>query len=256
MLCTNRTGTERMELKIIGHAARHGYFARHREEKMRLDYGYNRNAWIQSDFFFDWRTKSDLYISRWPGRKFALPNDTFSSNGTASTSPGLKNSEVILLPPNTAASLKPSDVGPIAVMKSCYREEIYQRALDFENGGVWNIYDVDVFTAMRCMERMWYPLISFLIAIAGAKLQSFPKWYVVTRKISILVENRRWCHGTWSDDWWLNSFKQWIVCPLFLNLDITDRITAFMTEKEDLYSIVDGVLRKVEWFRKPKIFRK
>ena len=105
MSCTNASGTERLDIKIIGHAARPRCFVAVLELIMASTTVIRRRPGC-GRMFFAWFVKFDRYIGRTKDCKAALLIDNCSAHGTGSTWPVLQNVEIILLLPNTTARLQ------------------------------------------------------------------------------------------------------------------------------------------------------
>lgn len=156
LACCNADGSERLPLMCIGKAKKPRCFKKQEGQQLGFDYHANKKAWMTSALFFAWILRFSSYISRSsPSRKVLLLLDNCSAHGTEETLPLLDNVEVVFLPPNTTSKLQPLDAGIIAALKVRYRKWQYERALDYMDAKVENIYKVDQLTSMKAMRRMW-----------------------------------------------------------------------------------------------------
>lgn len=144
----NADGTEKLELMIIGRAARPRPFKKKSGAQMGFDYYSNTKAWMTSALFHEWLKRFSIFISKTPGRKGALLLDNCSTHGSAESLPKLSNVEIIFLPPNTTSKVQPLDAGVIDAMNVKYRLMQLERALDLVDENAADIYKVDILTAM------------------------------------------------------------------------------------------------------------
>ncbi|KAF0727427.1 hypothetical protein Ae201684_014539 [Aphanomyces euteiches] len=109
----NADGTDKRELKFIGHSARPRWFGNRSTEEMQLDYSRSKKGWMTSTLFREWleRFNSSMAVQ---DRKVLLLVDNASSHRAIES---LSNVEVRFLPPNTTAYLQPLDAGIIAALK-------------------------------------------------------------------------------------------------------------------------------------------
>ena len=115
LVCANMTGTDKKKLMVIGKARTPRAF-RGREKRVPVEWRWNDNAWMTSEFFTEWLIKWNRKLSM-KGRKIALILD----NATCHPKLELSNIELEFLPANTTSHLQPLDQGIIANIKVKYR---------------------------------------------------------------------------------------------------------------------------------------
>ena len=114
LVCANMTGTDKKKMMVIGKAKTPRAF-RGREKRVPVEWKWNANAWMTSEFFTEWLIKWNRKLSM-KGRKIALILD----NATCHPKLDLSNIELEFLPANTS-HLQPLDQGVIANLKVKYR---------------------------------------------------------------------------------------------------------------------------------------
>ena len=138
-LCTNVTGTERLEPFVIGKSKRPRCFGMHFEAETLVHYRSNKTAWMTSALFqeYIYQINTDLRISK---RNILLLLDNapchFLSSNYAFVGKVfglsialLSNVMIVYLPANTTSLLQPLDQGVIAVFKQLYKQQLVSRRL-------------------------------------------------------------------------------------------------------------------------------
>lgn len=155
LACTNKDGSEKRPLLIIGNAERPRPFKKKYGHDLGLDWHFNAKAWMNRQIFFNWLQRLDRYIGRTAGRKILLLIDNCSAHGKKEDLPFLQNVRVEFLPPNTTSKVQPLDAGIIAWVKRRYKRRLLLRVFENIEANAKSIYNVDVLTAIRWTEREW-----------------------------------------------------------------------------------------------------
>jgi hypothetical protein len=85
-------------------------------------------------------------------RKVCLLLDNFSGHSVTYQP---KNVEVHFFQPNLTSHVQPCDAGIIRCLKAHYRRFLCLRALELEEAGEQDIYEIDVLSSMRLLEQAW-----------------------------------------------------------------------------------------------------
>lgn len=151
-LTANADGTDKRELFIIGKSERPRCFNR----RFASDYGFyyrnNLKAWMNGEFFREWLRKFDASM-REENRHILLILDNAPSH--VANAVELTNIEIIMLPPNATSKIQPMDAGIIMSFKRRYRRYQLRRAVDSDEAGRRDLYNVDQLQAMRWMRLAW-----------------------------------------------------------------------------------------------------
>ena len=160
-LCVNADGSEKLELLIIGHAAKPRAFNKKTGEQLGLYYRHNKKAWMTSLLFQEWLQDFDSRMKR-QSRNVLLLLDNAPTHMAKNLD--LSNVNVLFLPPNTMSRIQPMDAGIIAAFKKRYRSFHLAHAIDRDAAGEKDLYKVDILKAMRWCRASWNVLTSETIA--------------------------------------------------------------------------------------------
>ena len=116
---------------------------------------------MTSKLFQEWLKRFDDDLKA-KNRQVALLYDNAPSHILGELK--VSNVELISLPPNATSKIQPMDAGIIAAFKRRYRRYQLQDALDRDEQGDTDIYNVDQLTAMRWSKAAWEELPESVIA--------------------------------------------------------------------------------------------
>ncbi|THU93936.1 DDE-domain-containing protein [Dendrothele bispora CBS 962.96] len=152
-VCCNADGSEKDKLIYIGKSKRPRCFGKKDPKNMRpaLYYRANKKAWMTKELFEEWLRKFDEKMRR-QKRHVCLLLDNFSGHDVEYKP---KNVECHFFEPNITSYVQPCDAGIIWCLKAHYRTLLYRRALELEEQGEADIYDIDLLTAMRLLHEAW-----------------------------------------------------------------------------------------------------
>lgn len=128
LLCTNMTGTQKLQPLLIGKAKNPQVLKRYNMtvKDLPVDYYGNTKGWMTGLIFDDWLKNLNQKLLR-EKRKILL----LVGNAPCHIIPeDLTNIKVQFLPPNTTCKLQPLDQGIIRVVKLYYRKMIALQFLD------------------------------------------------------------------------------------------------------------------------------
>jgi DDE superfamily endonuclease/Tc5 transposase DNA-binding domain len=146
----NATGTDRVELLILGHAEKPRCFKKKSGREHGFFYLSNKKAWMTGDFFQEYLRRFNSHV----GRKVLLLIDNAPSH--IWNDADFPNIEIVALPPNTTSKLQPLDAGIIAAFKCHIRRQQLAYALDvLDHDDNPKPYKVDQLTAMRWARMAW-----------------------------------------------------------------------------------------------------
>ncbi|KAF2164155.1 hypothetical protein M409DRAFT_25501 [Zasmidium cellare ATCC 36951] len=160
--CVNATGSHKLQPWIIGRYQRPRCFAAAGVQIERLDCTYraNKKSWMTGPIMLQWLRWFDSQMS---GRRVVLVMDNFSAHETAvnelDTLPaeyGLRNTEVVWLPPNTTSKSQPLDQGIIATFKACYRRHWLRYMADEVEEERDPLKTMNLLKAIRFVIRAWH----------------------------------------------------------------------------------------------------
>ena len=151
-LCCNADGSEKLELLIIGHAAKPRAFNKKTGKELGFYYRNNKKAWMTTLLFQEWLQDFDSRMRR-QQRKVLLLLDNAPTHGVKNLT--LSNVNVLFLPPNTTSRIQPLDAGIIAAFKKRYRSFHLAHAIDRDAAGEKELYKVDILKAMRWCRAAW-----------------------------------------------------------------------------------------------------
>lgn len=160
--CVNATGSHKLQPWIVGRYQRPRCFAAAGINIDRLDCTYraNKNSWMTGPIMLEWLQWFDSQMS---GRKVVLLMDNFSAHQTAannlSTLPteyGLRNTEIVWLPPNTTSKSQPLDQGIIATFKACYRRYWVRYMMEEAEEARDPLHTMNLLKAIRFVIRAWH----------------------------------------------------------------------------------------------------
>lgn len=143
MVGSNMTGTEKLDLLLIGKSAKPRCFTG--LKSLPITYRFNKKSWMTGVLYEEWLSRLD--------RKFAAQKRNvllFVDNCPAHpkvVQRELKAIKVVFFPPNVTSKLQPMDQGIIWNLKQKYRKRILLRVLrSFENDG-----DTPKVTLLNCL---------------------------------------------------------------------------------------------------------
>lgn len=155
LVCVNANGSERMPLLVVGRSPRPRVFEGKTREELDFDYFSSQDALMTSTIFFEWLMRFESHIaSTHPTRKVVLLLENCTVHGTVETLPQMDHVRVFFLPNERIPKRFPLH-GIIYALKARYRRRQYLMALDNVDAGRQNIYNVDLFTAIRIMMDIW-----------------------------------------------------------------------------------------------------
>lgn len=159
--CVNATGTHKLAPWIIGRWARPMCFraAGVRIENLNMTYHSNAASWMTTVIMIPWLRWFDQQVT---GRKVILLMDNFSAHTAAAElleaqGPefGLKNTEIVFLPPNSTSKLQPLDQGMIGTFKLFYRRRWLRYMLEERRADRDPYKTVNLLKAIRFLLRSW-----------------------------------------------------------------------------------------------------
>lgn len=128
LLCTNSTGTHRIQPLVIGKSLKPRCFKN--VKSLPVEYKANKKAWMTSKFFSEWLQKLDNEMKK-RKKKIVLLIDNC---GAHTSFPKLQNIEIAFFPANCTSILQPLDMGIIKCFKGYYRKRLVDSILvNFEN---------------------------------------------------------------------------------------------------------------------------
>jgi hypothetical protein len=105
--CCNATGTEKMDLVVIGQSKQPRAFRKANTKSMRFEYFNNKTAWQNRSTFDEWIRRFDAKMH---GRRVLLLLDNASSHYMTRE---CYNVKIKFLPPNMTAHVQPLDAGEL-----------------------------------------------------------------------------------------------------------------------------------------------
>ncbi|PXF45462.1 CENP-B-like [Gracilariopsis chorda] len=155
IVCSNKTGSEKFPLTIIGNDSAN--IALDEETMREADFEYipNVRAWVTAKLFFSWLHSFDAYIGRNRDRKVLLVLDSCSAHGTSETVPALKNTELLFLPQGSIAKTLPMECGIISTMKLRFKRQQLFSVLDRVDESAADVFHVNPHVAMRWLSHEW-----------------------------------------------------------------------------------------------------
>ena len=148
----NSDGSEKLPPLFIGHSKMPRAFNKKPAAQHGFLYRSNQKAWMTAVLFQEWLIGFESQMAQ-QNRKVLLLLDNAPTHIISNLT--LNHVEVMFLPPNTTSRIQPMDAGIIAAMKKRYRSFQLQRALDLEEIGHKNIFNVDVLQAMKWSQEAW-----------------------------------------------------------------------------------------------------
>ncbi|KDQ17016.1 hypothetical protein BOTBODRAFT_106185, partial [Botryobasidium botryosum FD-172 SS1] len=148
----NATGSDMPQPLIIGKARRPRAFKKRDGTQLGFDYWWNSKAWMTGSIFSSWLERLDLEM-RQQGRHILLLVDNASSHKYNPSK--IHNIRVEFLPPNMTSRVQPLDAGIIRTFKAHYRRLFLQRALDRDESGEADIYQINQLEAMHLIRDAW-----------------------------------------------------------------------------------------------------
>ncbi|KDQ18967.1 hypothetical protein BOTBODRAFT_98136, partial [Botryobasidium botryosum FD-172 SS1] len=148
----NATGSEMPQPLIIGKARRPRAFKKRDGTQLGFDYWWNTKAWMTSSIFSSWLERLDAEMHR-QGRHILLLVDNASSHKYNPSK--IHNIRVEFLPPNMTSRIQPLDAGIIRTFKAHYRRLFLHRALDRDESGEADIYQINQLEAMHMIRDAW-----------------------------------------------------------------------------------------------------
>lgn len=116
LLCTNMTGTEKLQPLVIGKYASPRCLKN--IKNLPCQYGSNVSSWMTRKIFENWLHNWNIKLKK-KNSRIALIIDNCSCHLSLST---FSNIQIFLLPPNTTSILQPLDQGIIALLNCHYRK--------------------------------------------------------------------------------------------------------------------------------------
>lgn len=155
LVCSNKTGSEKFPLTIIGNNSASIAFDPQSMRETDFEYIPNVRAWVTAKLFFSWLHSFDAYIGRNRDRKVILVLDSCSAHGNSETVPALKNTEVLFLPHGSIAKTLPMECGIISTMKLRFKRQQLLSVLDRVDEGAADAFHVNPNVAMRWLSYEW-----------------------------------------------------------------------------------------------------
>jgi hypothetical protein len=137
-------------------------------QQLGFEYHNNKKAWMNQDIFTPYVTQPEMeqnsdilssYIRKWDaklrsqGRHIALTLDNFSAHYMKDYTP--TNILLVFFEPNLTAWIQPLDAGIIRCMKAHYQGEQCLRALDLDEAGEEDIWEMNQLESMRMTKAAW-----------------------------------------------------------------------------------------------------
>ncbi|KAH9158439.1 hypothetical protein LEN26_002974 [Aphanomyces euteiches] len=117
-VAVNADGSDKRDLKFIGHSAKPRWFGKMTASELQYDYVSSKKGWMTSSLFRDWlRAFNEDLVGQ--EQKVLLLVDNAPPHRVHEE---LSNVDLRFLPPNTTAYLQPLDGGIIAAMKKRIRQ--------------------------------------------------------------------------------------------------------------------------------------
>ncbi|XP_072161219.1 tigger transposable element-derived protein 6-like [Bemisia tabaci] len=124
LVCTNRDGSDKRKLLVIGKSKKPRCFKRGCLPPT-ITYANNKKAWMTGELFSKWLVDFDKEMTK-EKRKILLIIDNCTAHNV---DPTLNSIELLYLPPNTTSKLQPANQGIIQNMKVKYRARLVERLL-------------------------------------------------------------------------------------------------------------------------------
>lgn len=164
LLGANMTGTEKLELLVIGKSQSPHCFKPFLRSGKRLPLAYaaNKKAWMTGEIFVDYLSKLNNKM-RAQGRRILLLVDNCPAHPKDVR---LSNVKLEFLPKNTTSVLQPCDQGIIRSFKCHYRKLLIKHVLlrMQEKGVTASQVPIDILQAMRWSKRAWEAVTQSTIA--------------------------------------------------------------------------------------------
>ncbi|KAF8706676.1 DDE protein, partial [Rhizoctonia solani] len=152
LLCANMDGSEKRPPLIIGQARRPRCFGKLEGRQLGFYYFWNSTAWmyqtIWETFLHDFN--EDMKSQ---GRHILLLVDNAPTH--RHTAANYSNIRIEFLPPNLTSWIQPMDAGIIQCFKAHYRNRFTRLALDRDDSGFENIYNISQLDAMSIAFNAW-----------------------------------------------------------------------------------------------------
>ena len=149
-LTYNATGTDRVELLILGHAKKPHCFKKKSGEEHGFFYLHNTKAWMTGVFFHQYLHRFNAHVRR----KVLLLIDNAPSHIWKDSD--FPNLEIVALPSNITSKLQPLDQGIIAGLKCGIRKQQLSYALDaLDHDDNPKPYKINQLMAMQWARNAW-----------------------------------------------------------------------------------------------------
>ncbi|XP_028131895.1 tigger transposable element-derived protein 4 isoform X1 [Diabrotica virgifera virgifera] len=122
LACANMSGSEKRKLLVIGKSQNPRCFKS--VNQLPVTYKFNKKSWMTADIFSEELFKWDRELGH---RKILLIVDNSTAHPKVN---GLKNIELLFLPPNCPSDLQPMNQGIIRSLKLHYRKLLVKRILN------------------------------------------------------------------------------------------------------------------------------
>ena len=172
--CVNASGSHKLKPWIIGRYQQPRCFTAAGVNISRLDcvYHANKKSWMTGVLMEQWLRWFDNQIA---GRKVVLIMDNFSAHQAAvdaiqavPSEFGLRNTEIVWLPPNTTSKTQPLDQGIVSAFKAIYRRTWLRYMLDEYEHNHDPMKTINLLKAIRFSIRAWHEVSSQQSVTAGS----------------------------------------------------------------------------------------
>ena len=148
----NADGSDRRAPLIIGHAQKPRCYKGKDGWQLGYNYWWNKKAWMTGTIFETYMRDFDADMRR-QSRKVLLLVDNASSH--IYDKGQITNVRVEFFSPNLTSHVQPNDGGIIRCFKAHYRRIFCRRAVDRDDLGFADIYQIDQLEAMKLADEAW-----------------------------------------------------------------------------------------------------
>ena len=152
-LTANADGSDLRDLLIIGKAHRPRCYGGKEASSFGFqEYYHNKKAWMNSSIFQQWLSEFDADMRR-SNRQVLLLVDNAPSHNFDKES--LTNIRVEFFSPNLTSRVQPMDAGIIRTFKAYYKNLFFRKALENDQAGATDPYNITQLQAMVFARRAW-----------------------------------------------------------------------------------------------------
>ena len=150
MVCANMTGTEKLNLLVIGKSEKPRCFSNIKH--LPVLYKANKKAWVTSAIYEEWLHKIDRQF-KLQNRKVLLFVDNCPAH-PKTLKHELTNVRVEFFPPNLTSKLQPMDQGVIKNFKQNYRKRILVKILE-STGTTVESSNINLLDCVKIADKAW-----------------------------------------------------------------------------------------------------